>query len=139
MEFIEETTRLEKYYGKELDEFQRKVWYEELKNIPLARYRMIVREIYKTSKFMPKLADILEIHKTLPYAKKAEESEAVECKKCNSDGVVVFTKLVEGIPYQFAARCTCKNGDKYRYDGRELHENKSRYYIPSIDEVGIGG
>ena len=36
-EFIEETSKIEKYFGKdkELDEYQREIWYNELKNIDL--------------------------------------------------------------------------------------------------------
>ena len=137
-EFISETATIEKYYGKDLDEFQRKIWYEELKSISVPRYRVILREVLRTSKFMPKLADILEIHKSLPYTSSNTEQETVECKRCNSEGYITYKKIIENIPYLFAARCTCKNGDRYRYDGREVSENKSRYYIPSIEEVGIG-
>jgi len=137
-EFIDETADLEKYYDKELDEFQRKIWFDELKEISLPRYRQIIREILRTSKFMPKLSDVLETSRNMAYKTENTIQESVECLKCNSTGIIVYTKVFEGIPYQFAARCTCKNGDRYKYDGKKVHEHKSSYYIPSIEEVGIG-
>ena len=36
-EFIEETSKIEQYFGKELDDYQREIWYNELKNIDLNR------------------------------------------------------------------------------------------------------
>lgn len=137
-EFIKETGDIEKYYGKELDEFQRKIWYDELKDISLPRYRQILREILRTNKFMPKLSDVLETQRNLTYIQDKTEEIKVECNKCNSEGIITYTRVIENIPYVFAARCTCKNGEKYRYDGREMQEHKTKYYIPSIEEVGIG-
>lgn len=140
-EFVLETSRIEKYYGKELDEFQRKIWHEEIGHLPLVRYRQIVKEIFKTSKFMPKLADIIEINKTLPYEKKERTIQAVECNKCKGEGFLIYTKLYDNginkIPYDYLARCTCANGDKYAYDGQNLKENKSNYYVPNVVELGI--
>lgn len=66
-EFVEETTKIEKYFIKNLDEYQRKIWYEELKNMDIARYRQIIRETFRKCKFMPKLADILDIQESMPY------------------------------------------------------------------------
>lgn len=137
-DFIQETRDLEQYYEKQLDEFQRKIWFDELKEISLPRYRQIIREILRTSKFMPKLSDVLETSRNMAYKAENTIQESVECSKCNSEGIITYTKVVEGIPYIFAARCTCKNGDRYRYNGQEMHEHKSKYYVPSIEEVGIG-
>lgn len=137
-EFIDETSDIEKYYAKELDEFQRKIWFDELKDISLSRYRQIIREIFRTSKFMPRLSDILEVHRNLSFKREETQEEKVQCDKCNSEGYILYTKMFEGIPYIYAARCTCKNGDSYRYDGRKLQKDKSKYYIPSIEEVEIG-
>ena len=70
VEFIEETGRIEKYFEKELDKSQRDIWYQELKNLQIERYRQIINQVFRKCKFMPKLADIISIHEELPYRAK---------------------------------------------------------------------
>lgn len=143
-EFVEETARIEKYYGKELDSFQRKIWYEDIGKMPLSRYRQITRELFRTCKFMPKLADIVEINRGLAYHTENQKTfKKVECKKCKSRGFITYIKQLENggqkIKYQFIARCDCANGNQYNYNGRTIRdtEHRSNYYIPSVAELGI--
>ena len=77
-EFIEETNKIEKFYEKELDKFQRDEWYKNLKNIPLERYRQIINNIFRKCKFMPKLADIIELQEELPYQNNSIQKENVK-------------------------------------------------------------
>lgn len=128
VEFLEVTQEIEKFFDKELTSEQSKIWFEELRKLSKERYRQISREIYKTQKFMPKLADVIEIDKTLPSPVKKEDEQVYECKKCNGTGFVTYTKIMPDLnnyPYQFAARCTCPNGQK------QSHE------IPTIAQVGM--
>lgn len=74
-EFIEETSRIEKFFEKELTKFQRDEWYNELKQMPVNRYRQIVNASFKKCKFMPKLADIIAIQEELPYRTKHSYSK----------------------------------------------------------------
>lgn len=141
-EFIEVTKTLEKYYEKELDEFQRKVWYDEIKYMTEQRYRQIVRHILITSKFMPKLSDVVQANNSLGKIQK-EVKEKVECSKCNGEGFILYTEMVDNgdtkIPYQYVARCECANGEEFNYDGRTIKdtEHRSNYYIPSLVELGL--
>lgn len=125
IEFLEITQEIEKFYEKELSTEQSRIWFDELKKITKERYRQISRECYKTTKFMPKLADIIEINKSLPNPAKADDGEIVECDKCGGTGLVCYKRKVEGYVYDYAARCECKNG---------MRLSK---IIPSILEVGI--
>ena len=142
-EFIEETSKLEKYYGKELETFQLKIWNEELGHLSVTKYRQIIRQILKTSKFMPKLADMLEVTNTMPKVNKETTREKVECDKCNGEGYILYTKLVDNgdykIPYEYVARCDCDNGNEYIYDGRTINDTQHRsdYRIPSMSEIGF--
>lgn len=142
-EFIEETANIEKYYDKELDEFQRKVWYDELCKIDISKYRMIIKEIYRHNKFMPKLADIIEINSNLTYKPKEIIEETVECNRCNSKGYIFYKKIVKNgakdIIYDMFARCDCKNGLKYAYDGTKINntEHRSKFYVPTISQLGM--
>ncbi len=58
-EFIETTSRLEQYFDKEYSNEQRQIMYEELKNMPVEKYKELVDECLKKCKYLPKLADIL--------------------------------------------------------------------------------
>jgi len=143
-EFVEETSKLEKYYGKELDEFQRKIWNEEIGKMSAQRYRQIIKEVFRTCKFMPKLADIVEINKGLGYhIDNKKQIEKVDCNKCNGEGFIIYTKLIDNgnikIPYDYVARCNCENGNQYVYDGRIIQdtEHRSNYCIPSVAELGF--
>ena len=94
-EFIEETSKIEKFYEKELDLFQRDIWFQELKNITIQRYRQIIKQVFNKCKFMPKLADIVSINEELPYVKTNKEStQKVECNRCHGLGLIFYKKIL---------------------------------------------
>ena len=127
VEFINETSRIEQFFSKELTKIQRDEWFRELKNISIQRYRQIVQEIFRKCKFMPKLADVLEIQNSLAY--NTLEVKKVECSKCDGTGYVIYKKhFKDGIreyDLDYATRCSCANG---------MSKNKN---IPLISEVGL--
>lgn len=143
-EFIEETSAIEKYYGKELEKLQRDIWYRELKQLNVARYRQVVREIFRQCKFMPKLADVIEINKDLSYTTiTKQEEEREECTKCNKRGFILYKKEIDNgknkLIYEYIARCDCKNGLKYAYDGTKIvdTEHRSKYYVATAKQIGL--
>lgn len=71
-EFIEATSRIESYYGKEYTTEQRRIMYEELKTINIERYRQLISSIIRKSKYLPKVADFIEVDKEVPREKKEE-------------------------------------------------------------------
>ena len=127
-EFINETSRIENFFDKELTRFQRDEWFRELKNISIQRYRQIVQEAFRKCKYMPKLADILEIQRSLTF-NAPEVKEKVECVICNGTGFVMYKKHFKDgnreYDLDYAARCTCANG---------MSQNKN---IPLITEVNL--
>ena len=64
-EFTEVVKELENFYEKEITDEQRQIWFRELRNLEIKRFKYIISQIYRTSKFLPKLADILEINSNL--------------------------------------------------------------------------
>lgn len=137
-EFTQYIQEIQRFYGYELNETEMDIWYESLKFMTIERFNYIIAEIYKTNKFMPKLAEVIDMHKQIPYTQATQRKEIKgHCDKCNDTGYVIYTKLVEGKPYQYSAVCDC--GRQNRYDGRTIQDEKHRsdYYVPTIDEIGL--
>ena len=109
-EFTVETSKLEQFFNKELNDVQRQQWYYELKRFSIERYREIVREAMKGRKFMPSLAEILEIARIIGRAYSGyRRNETVPCAICNGDGAVRLYKIIDGHEYEVFAKCTCQN------------------------------
>lgn len=142
-EFVEETAKIENFFEKELTKFQREEWFKELKNMPINRYRQIVRQAFRQCKFMPKLADIVNINMEMPYNSNNIIREKVECNICNGEGVIKYFKQIENgnkkITYEYYARCNCENGKDFVYDGTTISDIKHRtkFYIPSMAQINL--
>lgn len=137
-EFIEYIQELQRYYGQELSETEADIWYNSLKFMSIGRFNYVISEIYKVNKYMPRLSEVLDMHKQIPYTTGTEERKIKgHCEKCNDTGYVVYTKIINGMPYEYAAVCDC--GRQNRYDGRTLvdERHKSDFYTPTIDELGL--
>lgn len=128
-EFLEVTGEIEKFYNvsedKKLSTEQSRIWFDELKILTKERYRQISRECYKKLKFMPKLADIIEMNNVLANFSAKKDDTVYECNKCDGTGFICYKRIIENYTYDYAARCMCKNGLKI-----------SRK-IPSIQEIGL--
>ena len=115
-EFIEATSRLEKYFEKSYTTEQLQIMYEELKNLSIDRYKQIIARCIRNYKLLPRIAHILEITNELMILKTREEVEETEkCSRCNSKGFILYKKKDQNTmqEYEYACRCTCKNGNKY--------------------------
>ena len=139
-EFMETVKQMENFYGKDMSDEQKKIWFENLKSMNINRFKYVIANLYKTSKFIPKLADIFELNSTLgSTAKNVEIKE--DCKKCRNTGYVIYKQIVKdgdrSIPYEYVAICDC--GRKKQYKGWEISDEKhrSKYYTPLITELGL--
>ena len=94
-EFTNTTKQLENFYGKEMIDEQKQIWFKELRNLDIARFRYIIAQVYRTSKFMPKLADILEINSNLGYSQVKKESQNKKCDKCKGTGYILYDKVFD--------------------------------------------
>ena len=65
-EFRKVTEMLEENYNKKLDIRIFELWYEEFKDLPIEKYEKIVVIAIKEKKFMPTLAEMIELKKELP-------------------------------------------------------------------------
>ena len=92
---------------------------------------------------MPKLADIVSINQNLTYKAEENEHKQVDCNICGGLGLVPYKKIINNGPnkleYQYFALCICENRLNYIYDGKKItdKENKSKYYIPTMQEIEI--
>lgn len=138
-EFFEVVQEMENFYGKEMTTEQKKIWYENLKNIGATRFRYIIANLYKTSKFLPKLADIFEMNISIGRTeeKKEEQKNGEKCNKCNNTGYIFYKQIINGYQYEFVAICSC--GRKRQYKGWEVNDErkKSKYFIPLAVEMGL--
>ena len=112
-EFLEHTNKLEKFFGKELEQFEKDIWFQELKPLTAKRYLQIIKKLYTESKFMPKLADIVALNKILPYENNTK-IEKEECKRCGNKGFIIYQTVYNGNTYDTLAKCTCKNAEPYK-------------------------
>ena len=127
-EFNKETQKLERFYEKEIPEEQKKIWYEEFKKIPVERYRYIISQVYRRMKFIPKLADMIEINKNCGYTEIFQKViKNQKCEKCKGTGIIMYKKNVyeNTTENDYACRCTCING-----------MNLSKQ-LPTWQEVGL--
>ena len=138
-EFVEATHDLEDFFDKELRDFERKQWFEELQNMTIERYRQIIKESYRKCKFLPKLVDILNFNNELAYATQKKQVSKVHCDICKGIGAIFYKKVVDGFTYDFVARCECENGLNYAYDGTKVKDSKHRsdYYIPTLSQINL--
>lgn len=140
-EFVEATSRLEQYYGKEYTTQQLQIMFEELNTLAIERYRRLISAVIRKSKYLPKVADIMEANIEEPYTNENNEKQVIECKKCNSTGYVLYTKVIKNggkdLKYTYVAICSC--GNAKQYDGTKImdKEHRGKYYTPLAVELGI--
>ena len=142
-EFDEEINKLERFYQKEkaITDEQRQIWYRELRNLDITRFKYIIAQIYRTSKFLPKLADILEINANLGYSQAKQEQNINKCKRCNGTGYITYKKITKNgandMLYEFGAICSCRI--KSKYEGWKVTEERfrSNFYTTFAEEVGL--
>lgn len=129
-EFIEVTSRVERYFEKEYTTEQRKIMYEQLRGIDVKRYIDITTQCLKTCKFLPKLADIFKAKTDISEVGRNDfKRSIVHCDKCAGTGYVLFSKIIcdgnKKIAYSYSAKCTCENA---------IYANKK---IATYQELGI--
>lgn len=141
-EFIEATSRLEKYYEKEFSIEQQRIMFEELREVSVEKYKKAITYCIRNSKFLPKIADILNAINEVKTIV-AKETTRIECKKCKGVGYVPYYRQIENggktLKYLYFAVCEC--GNEKRYDGTTIKdvEHRSKFYIPLINEIGFKG
>lgn len=110
-EFSKATEEIERFYQKEIPDEQKKIWFNELKGMEIKRFKYIISQAYRTLKFVPKLADIIEINTNLGYSQVKKEENQVKCSKCKGTGYITYKKLVPNgdkkMECEYMAVCDC--------------------------------
>lgn len=142
-EFIEATSRIEQYYGKEYTNEQRQIMFKEIGDIGIDRFRQLISAIIRKSKFLPKIADFIEANIETPFVSQKDDLQKIECKKCNSTGYLIYTKIIKDgereLKNQYACICNCGNGRKY--EGWKVSDKRyrSNFYTPLAQEIRMDG
>lgn len=124
-DFIEATNRIEQYYDKEYTNEQRKIMFEELKQWNIERYKKSIAIVIRNSKFLPKIADIIQASEEIREIQNNEDVKKVKCDKCNGTGYIEYDKKMFEQIYKYVCKCTCGN-----------EKNKSNN-IPTYQEIGL--
>ena len=130
-EFMETVDKLQKFYDKEMNEEEKKIWFDNFKTMDIKRFKYLVAETYKKSKFMPKLADMIELNKAIGHDSRFAENVATrlkDCDKCGNTGYVVYKKKIENSMHDYVAICSC---------GRQKPYKNDKYFIPLATELGL--
>lgn len=133
-EFIEVTSRLEKYFEKELNTIQSEEWFEALQDLSKEKYQKIIQQAFKTCKYFPKLADIIEIKRNIKFVSEAEVEEKIHvpCKICGSVGLIRYYQEKDGYKYEYLARCKCENAKNYEWKDKD-----GNYLLPSAVALNL--
>lgn len=137
-EFEKALDKLQNFYGKEFNDTQIEEMYKYFQKYNKERFYLIISKIFQKNKYMPSLAELIEVDKEIPSNRIISSNQQKgNCKICNNNGFVLFYKLINGCKYQFLAYCECKAGENWRYDGRNVTDprGKSNYYIPSYQSI----
>ena len=132
-EFIQATTRLENYYGKEYTTEQLKIMFDFLRGWTVEKYMKAINFCLKNNKFLPKIADLTNAEIDNNQVQNKEKIDFVKCDKCNGEGFIKYWKTIQNggkpIQYEYIALCTCDNADKQR----SINGHK----LPTLAEVGL--
>lgn len=136
-EFMEEIKKIENYYQKEMTDEQKKIWFDNLKNMNIARFKYIIANLFRTSKFIPKLADVYELNSSLGVIKREEQKK--NCPKCNNTGYIIYKKPAKDgeIETEYGAICSCKRQTQYK--GWEINDeaHRTEFYTPLVEELTL--
>ncbi len=115
-EFVQATSRIEKYFEKEYTTDQLREMFEAVKRWDINKYAKAVTNCIRNCKYMPKIIDLLNAEPVEKQEK--QEIDFVKCDKCNSTGFIkYFVKEKNGdgfINYEYLALCNCENGMNQR-------------------------
>lgn len=140
-EFIDATSRIETYYGKEYTKEQAQIMFEELKELESNRYKKLISVVLRKCKYLPRLSDFFDAHNETPKITEEKEKKIIECKKCNGTGYVTYKKKINNggklLIYTMAAVCDCGNAQIYRGWEIEDKEHRTNYYTPTLQELGL--
>lgn len=134
-EFVQVTSRLEKYFDKEYKAEQAKEMYNMLKDWNMEKYVKTVSYCIRNCKYLPKLADITNADISTVRTQSNKVIDFIKCNKCNGEGFIKYFKQKKDgdriLKYEYIALCTCQNAEKQR--------QINKYNLPTLAELGLQG
>lgn len=132
-EFVEATSRLERYYDKEYSNEQLKIMYDFLKDWNKEKYIKAINYCLQNNKYLPKIADLTGANINIAKVKEDKRISFVKCDRCNGEGFIKYFKEVKNgndtLKYEYIALCICENAKKQK----EIN----KYNLPTLVEVGL--
>ncbi len=132
-EFVQATSKIEAYYGKDYTTEQSKIMFDMLKEMSIEKYRKAVNYCIRNCKYIPKIADLISADTSTINTQINNKIEFVKCEKCNGEGFIRYFKNIKDgdrvIKYEYIALCTCENAKKQR----EIN----KYNFPTLAQLGL--
>ena len=132
-EFVQATSRIEKYFDKEYKQEQLKEMYYMLKDWSIEKYIKAVTYCIRNCKYLPKLADLTNADVTSVKTQSSKDIDYVKCNKCNGEGFIrYFRQKNDGnrvLKYEYIALCICQNAEKQR--------QINKYNLSTLAEIGL--
>ena len=81
LEFKDKIGEVERFYSKEYVNEQKNELYRYFKEYTLKQFAYIISKVYQKCKYLPSIAEIIEIEKEIPFSK-IRKTEKTDCKNC---------------------------------------------------------
>lgn len=131
-EFRDKIAEVERFYSKEYVAEQKNELYRYFKDHTIKQFAYIISKVYQKCKFLPSVAEIVEIEQDIPFSK-IRKVQLTDCKNCGGKGYVFYYKMIRGIEYQFIAYCDCS--DEYKYSGKDMKDPRNKQPFHTMSEA----
>jgi hypothetical protein len=119
---------------------QRLVEYsQEFAQMEYAFCEKAINSLKRKLAFMPSIAELWQEYEAVNPRVTQNIENSEPCHVCSNNGfVVIIKKMANGdktLEYPTILHCDkCQKGQEYRYDGREVTKNKSKYFVEPISQ-----
>ncbi len=116
-------------------------WMKSLGSLDFRKCDKLIDRYKKTeSKSLPPISSFLQEY--WKSGNQSHEGEICDCSYCKAKGYLTYQKPYDYkdktlLSQPYIAYCDCASGEQYKYDGTQLEDHKSQYYIPSAAKLNL--
>ncbi|ACL76192.1 hypothetical protein [Ruminiclostridium cellulolyticum] len=116
-------------------------WMKSIGTLDFKKCDKLIDQYKKAdSKSLPPISLFLQEY--WKYENRNKEIISCSCPKCNARGYLTYRHQYEYKDEQllsqpFVAHCDCAAGEQFTYNGTQISDHKSEYYVPSASELNL--